>query len=332
VHAESAEYRAFWAKLGRGEHDAGQYKRVAKGGREIWLQANYSPIFDTCGRPMKVVKYASDVTAQKRQAEQLAHLVEQIGRAAREIQLSAEEIARGNSNLSQRVEEQAASLEETTASMARMTETVRENADNARKADGLALAARDYADRGGKVMGEAVVAMQAIDQSSRKIADIIGVIDAIAFQTNLLALNAAVEAARAGEQGRGFAVVATEVRSLAGRSASAAREIVESVKKVASIIGEISVASVDQASGIEQINRAVALMEEGTQQNAALVEQAAAASESIVQQVRELNSSVQTVNAGETRAATGAREQLAHAPDPVRKTATAQPPQRSRAA
>ena len=244
----------------------------------------------------------------------------EIRAAGAEIQLSAEEISSGNASLSARVEAQAASLEETTASMMRMTETVRENAENASQANQLALAACDHAERGGKIMHDAVGAMQVINESSRKIADIIGVIDAIAFQTNLLALNAAVEAARAGEQGRGFAVVASEVRSLAGRSAAAAKEIKEliqdsvtkigdgsrlveqsgkgladivaSVKKVTDIVGEISAASAEQASGIEQVGKAVASMDESTQQNAALVEQAAAASESIVQQVRELNASV----------------------------------------
>jgi methyl-accepting chemotaxis protein len=335
AHAESAEYRAFWEKLGRGEFDGGQYKRVAKGGREVWLQATYNPIFDASGRPIKVVKYASDITPQKRQTEQLTQLIEQIRASAQEIQTSAEEISKGNSSLSERVETQAASLEETTSAMKRMTETVRDNADNAEKANELAALARERAERGGTVMSEAVGAMQAINQSSRKIADIIGVIDAIAFQTNLLALNAAVEAARAGEQGRGFAVVATEVRSLAGRSASAAKEIktliedsvakvndgsrlveqsgtqlkeiVDSAKKVAHIVGEISTASTDQAAGIEQISRAVALMEEGTQQNAALVEEAAAASESIVQQVRELNASVLVIDMSEAEAAPRAR-------------------------
>ena len=218
--------------------------------------------------------------------------------------------------------------------MMRMTETVRENAENARQANQLALVACDHAERGGKIMHDAGGAMQVINESSRKIADIIGVIDAIAFQTNLLALNAAVEAARAGEQGRGFAVVASEVRSLAGRSAAAAKEIKEliqdsvtkigdgsrlveesgkgltdivaSVKKVTDIVGEISAASADQASGIEQVGKAVASMDEATQQNAALVEQAAAASESIVQQVRDLNS-VTEEGEGSTGAAASTR-------------------------
>jgi methyl-accepting chemotaxis protein len=319
-YAESAEYRAFWEKLGHGDYDAGVYKRVGKGGREIWLQASYNPIVDASGRPVKVVKYASDVTVQRNLTERLSRVMTDIRTAGAEIQLSAEEISSGNASLSARVEAQAASLEETTSSMMRMTETVRENAENARQANQLALAACEHAERGGKIMHDAVGAMQVINESSRKIADIIGVIDAIAFQTNLLALNAAVEAARAGEQGRGFAVVASEVRSLAGRSAAAAKEIKEliqdsvakigdgsrlveqsgkglveivaSVKKVTDIVGEISAASADQAAGIEQVGKAVASMDESTQQNAALVEQAAAASESIVQQVRDLNSSV----------------------------------------
>ena len=317
AYAQSPEYRAFWEKLGRGIYDAGEYKRVAKGGREIWLQASYNPIFDANGRLSKVVKYASDITEARSATHRLAKIMSDIRTAGVEIQLSAEEISKGNASLSERVEAQAASLEETTSSMMRMTETVRENADNARKANELALVACDHAESGGKIMHNAVAAMQVINESSRKIADIIGVIDAIAFQTNLLALNAAVEAARAGEQGRGFAVVASEVRSLAGRSAAAAKEIKEliqdsvtkiadgtrlveqsgsglndivgSVKKVTDIVSEISTASADQAAGIEQVGRAVSSMDESTQQNAALVEQAAAASESIVQQVRELN-------------------------------------------
>jgi methyl-accepting chemotaxis protein len=320
AYAESAEYAAFWQKLAQGRHDAGVYQRYAKGHRPIWLQATYNPIVDASGRPVKVVKYAFDVTEQKVLTERLSKIMTDIRTAGVEIQTSAEEISSGNSSLSQRVESQAASIEETTSSMMRMTETVRENAANAGQANELARVACEHAERGGKIMHDAVGAMQVINESSRKIADIIGVIDAIAFQTNLLALNAAVEAARAGEQGRGFAVVAQEVRSLAGRSAAAAKEIkeliqdsvakigdgsrlveqsgkslgdiVSSVKKVTDIVAEISAASADQASGIEEVTRAVSSMDQATQQNAALVEQAAAASESIVQQVRELNASV----------------------------------------
>ena len=252
-----------------------------------------------------------------RLAESLVEIVSRVKSAGREIALGAEEITAGNSNLSLRTEEQASSLEETASSMEEMTTTVKQNADNAAQANQLAVAARDQAEQGGAVVGKAVEAMSGINDSAKKIADIIGVIDEIAFQTNLLALNAAVEAARAGEQGRGFAVVASEVRSLAGRSATAAKEIksliedsvrkvedgsglvtqsgrtlgeiVTSVKKVSDIVAEIAAASREQSSGIEQVNRAVVSMDELTQQNAALVEQATAASQSMTGQVRELN-------------------------------------------
>ncbi|MEZ5541419.1 MAG: methyl-accepting chemotaxis protein [Pseudomonadota bacterium] len=227
------------------------------------------------------------------------------------------EIAQGNSNLSQRTEAQASSLEQTASSMEEMTSTVRQNAENARRASQLASGARDQAEQGGGVVGNAVTAMGEITGASRKIADIIGVIDEIAFQTNLLALNAAVEAARAGDQGRGFAVVASEVRNLAGRSATAAKEIkeliedsvvkvdegsqlvnasgemlgeiVRSVKEVSDIIAEIAAASEEQSDGIEQVNKAIAQMDEMTQQNAALVEEAAAASEAMGEQAESLN-------------------------------------------
>jgi methyl-accepting chemotaxis protein len=220
-------------------------------------------------------------------------------------------VALANQDLSRRTEAQASSLEETASSMEEMTATVQQNADNARKASQLAVSAREQAQDGGQVVDRAVDAMRAISESSKKIADIIGVIDEIAFQTNLLALNAAVEAARAGDQGRGFAVVASEVRNLAQRSAGAAKEIkaliqdsldkvddgsnlvnqsgsqlqeiVNSVKKVSDIIAEIAAASEEQSAGIGQVNQAVAEMDHGTQQNAAMVEEAAAASESMQQ-------------------------------------------------
>jgi len=246
----------------------------------------------------------------------MADIINSIKTAASEVYRGAEEISEGNVNLSQRTEEQSSSLEETASSMEEMTTTVKQNADNANQANQLAITARDQAEKGGAVVGKAVEAMTGINESSRKIADIIGVIDEIAFQTNLLALNAAVEAARAGEQGRGFAVVASEVRSLAGRSATAAKEIkqliqdsvrrvedgsalvtqsgqtleqiVASVKKVSNIVAEIAAASREQSSGIEQVNRAVVQMDELTQQNATLVEQATAASQTMANQAREL--------------------------------------------
>ena len=252
--------------------------------------------------------------------ENFGTVVAQIKGAAAEVQTGAEEISKGNTSLSQRTEEQASSLEETASSMEEMTSTVKQTADNAMQANQLAMAARTQAEKGGAVVGAAVSAMGGINASSRKIADIIGVIDEIAFQTNLLALNAAVEAARAGEQGRGFAVVASEVRNLAGRSATAAKEIkaliqdsvgkveegtklvdqsgqtleeiVQAVKKVTDIVAEIAAASQEQSSGIEQVNKAVMQMDEVTQQNAALVEEAAAAAEAIVEQAQNLNAMI----------------------------------------
>ncbi|HXS20193.1 MAG TPA: methyl-accepting chemotaxis protein [Steroidobacteraceae bacterium] len=249
--------------------------------------------------------------------ESMAGIVRGIKSTATEVNRSAEEISAGNTNLSRRTEEQSASLEETASSMEEMTTTVKQNADNAAQASQLALAARDQAERGGVVVNQAVAAMSDIKQSSKRIADIIGVIDEIAFQTNLLALNAAVEAARAGEQGRGFAVVASEVRSLAGRSATAAKEIkgliqdsvrkvedgssrvtqsghtleeiVASVKKVSDIVAEIAAASREQSAGIEQVNRAVMQMDALTQQNAALVEEATAAAQSMAGEARGLS-------------------------------------------
>jgi methyl-accepting chemotaxis protein len=250
-------------------------------------------------------------------ADNLNETVSKVKQAAAEIHSGAEEISAGNSNLSLRTEEQAASLEETASSMEEMTTTVKQNADNAGQANQLALAAREQAEQGGMVVGKAVQAMSGINESARKIADIIGVIDEIAFQTNLLALNAAVEAARAGEQGRGFAVVASEVRNLAGRSATAAKEIkdliqdsvkkvgdgsllvtqsgqtleqiVISVKKVSDIVAEIAAASREQSLGIEQVGRAVMQMDELTQQNAALVEQGTAASQNMTAEASALN-------------------------------------------
>jgi len=246
----------------------------------------------------------------------MSEMVRTIREASVELHASTTEIARGNSELSARTEQQAASLEETAASMEQMTAAVRSNADNAGQANQLALAARDHANRGGETVGAAVASMSAISSSSGKMADIIGVIDSIAFQTNLLALNAAVEAARAGEQGRGFAVVATEVRSLASRSASAAKEIkglidesvvkveegarlvaasgaalqdiVAGIKRVTAVVADIAASGHEQACGIEQVNKAVMSMDEGTQQNALLVEQASSSSQALTSQAARL--------------------------------------------
>jgi methyl-accepting chemotaxis protein len=247
-----------------------------------------------------------------RSAVQLSEIVAQIRSGADTINLAAGEIASGNDDLSRRTEQQAASLEETAASMEELTSTVRHNAESARQASTLAGGAAEVAARGGEVVGEVVKTMAGIETSSKKIADIIDVIDGIAFQTNILALNAAVEAARAGDQGRGFAVVASEVRTLAQRSAGAAKEIkaliedsvgrveagatlvndagrtmseiVSSVQRVTDIMAEISSASQEQSAGIEQVNQTVTQMDEVTQQNAALVEEATAAARSMEQQ------------------------------------------------
>ncbi len=357
----SPAYGEFWDKLRRGQFVAGDFRRFDRSGQEVWLRASYNPIPDRYGKTAKVVKFATNITEEKRyeQAIQrmvgqstdvmgavadgdltrtiegdfpgdlnllqdatnrsvgnLAGLITQIRGSAASMSTSASEVALANQDLSRRTEAQASSLEETASSMEEMTATVQQNADNARKASQLAVSAREQAQDGGQVVDRAVDAMRAISESSKKIADIIGVIDEIAFQTNLLALNAAVEAARAGDQGRGFAVVASEVRNLAQRSAGAAKEIkaliqdsldkvddgsnlvnqsggqlqeiVNSVKKVSDIIAEIAAASEEQSAGIGQVNQAVTEMDHGTQQNAAMVEEAAAASESMQQQSQAL--------------------------------------------
>ena len=354
--AQASGAEELWSKLVSGQHDSGQYRRIGKGGREIWLQANYSPILDAAGKPFKIVQFATDVTEQVRTTEEvrtlaqaategdltrriptqgktgnllslsqainslvdgMATIVTQIRTAVETVRSGTDEISRGNTDLSQRTEQQASSLEETASSMEEMTSSVKQNADNAAQANQLAAAARSQAEKGGEVVSEAVAAMAGIDEASNRIADIIGVIDEIAFQTNLLALNAAVEAARAGEQGRGFAVVAAEVRTLASRSAAAAKEIkaliedsvvrveqgsklvgqsgqslsdiVTAVKKATDIVAEIAAACQEQASGIDQVNKAVASLDQVTQQNAALVEEAASAAESLSEEAQMLD-------------------------------------------
>ncbi|SAL06733.1 methyl-accepting chemotaxis sensory transducer [Caballeronia calidae] len=260
------------------------------------------------------------MAALSRMQAQLLTAIGTVKQSAGAIASASGEIASGNTDLSSRTEEQAASLEETAASMEELTATVRQNSENARQASGLASEARGVAKEGATIVGEVVTTMASIDESSSKIADIIGIIEGIAFQTNILALNAAVEAARAGEQGRGFAVVATEVRSLAQRSSTAAKEIkalIEgsgsrvragtdlvskagetmerisaAVQRVTDIMDEIATASHEQTRGIEQVNQAIGQMDEVTQQNAALVEQAAAAAKSLQDQAEQLRSAM----------------------------------------
>jgi len=399
VQRSSPEYRMFWEKLGRGEYDAGQYKRIGKGGREIWIQASYNPIMDMNGKPFKVVKYATDVTEQVRAAqvlamavqqtqdvvsaakegdltsripldgksgsiealcggvnalvENMASIVGQIKTAGDSINVAAREIAAGNQDLSARTEQQAASLEETASSMEELTSTVKQNAENAKQANQLAIGASDIAVKGGKVVSEVVTTMSAINDSSKKIVEIISVIDGIAFQTNILALNAAVEAARAGEQGRGFAVVAAEVRSLAQRSAAAAKEIksligdsvekvgngsklveqagktmdeiVTSVKRVTDIMAEITAASQEQSQGIEQVNQTITQMDEVTQQNAALVEEATASARSLEEQAEGLTRSVSQFRVSDTEADAPRAGRLPAAAAPITRVAARAP-------
>lgn len=279
----------------------------------------------------KAQVYAKDECGQLLQAmqemnESLIHIVNQVRGGTDLMAAATHEIADGNMELSSRTEEQASALEETAASMEQLASAVRDNFESGMHANRLAESAAQVAAKGGAVVGEVVQTMEAINVSSRKIADIIGVIDSIAFQTNILALNAAVEAARAGEQGRGFAVVASEVRSLAGRSANAAKEIktlistsvgnvsngcrlveqagstmdeiVVHVRRVADLMSEITMASKEQTTGIEQVNQAVAQMDTVTQQNAALVEEAAAATQSLDHQAKSLVQAVSIFKLG----------------------------------
>ncbi|WP_433852766.1 methyl-accepting chemotaxis protein [Stenotrophomonas nitritireducens] len=290
---------------------------------------------------------------------QLTSIIGRIQQAASSINLAASEIATGNNDLSRRTEQQAANLEETAASMEELTSTVRQNAEHARQASQLAQGAAGVASQGGQVVGQVVTTMSAIEASSKKIADIISVIDGIAFQTNILALNAAVEAARAGEQGRGFAVVASEVRTLAQRSAGAAKEIkgliedsvdkvsegsqlvhqagttmgeiVTSVQRVTDIMAEISSASQEQSAGIEQVNQTVVQMDEATQQNAALVEEATAAARAMEEQATQLAEAVSVFRTGAGTPASSTRPagKPAAAPAQVLKLAPAPRPMKS---
>ncbi|SBS29820.1 Methyl-accepting chemotaxis protein IV [Marinomonas spartinae] len=365
-YRKSDEYKKFWQDLSQGKHFVGRFPRMHKNGSVVWIQANYSPIRDSSGKPYKVVKFATDITNEVLAEQQLqetikevnsaieaasgkdlrkriptegkfegtlaisqgvnslfdtmTQIIVQIRQASETVHVSAREISTGNSDLSVRTEQQAASLEETSSTMEEMTSTVSQNAKNAKRANELTSNAVSIATKGGELIEQVVNTMSSINNSSQKISDIIGMIDGIAFQTNILALNAAVEAARAGEQGRGFAVVASEVRSLAQRSANAAKEIkdlisesahnidsgnelvsesgetmkniVNAIKQVNDIMTEIADASSEQSIALNEVSKTVSNMDEMTQQNAALVEEAAAASESLLAQADQLASDV----------------------------------------
>ncbi|MEZ2354664.1 methyl-accepting chemotaxis protein [Caballeronia sp. RCC_10] len=295
---------------------------------------------------------ASLLFSMKRMQEQLTGTIGTIKTSTDAIATATSQMASGNQDLSQRTEEQAASLQETAASMEELTSTVTQNAENARQASALAAQAVEVAQQGSAVVSRVVETMAGINQSSDKIADIVGIIESIAFQTNILALNAAVEAARAGEQGRGFAVVATEVRSLAQRSATASKEIkglihdsvqrvqagtgyveeagatmndiTSAVKRVTDIMGEIAAASIEQSKGIGQVNQAVMQMDDVTQQNAALVEEAAAAAGSMEDQAKQLSAAVAVFRTAQTRsvAATNNHTSQIARPLPPKKSPT----------
>lgn len=364
AYTASEDYRRFWTRLASGEFVADEFMRIGKGGAKVYIQASYNPIFDMNGKVFKVVKFASDVSERVRNVEELAaslnamsegdltkelnspflpaleklrvdfnqtarklaSALENITQNAEAIAAASQEIQSASNDLSKRTEQQAASVEETAAALEEITTTVADSSHRAQEAGSLVRQTKQNAEHSGTVVGNAVEAMGKIEQSAGEIANIIGVIDEIAFQTNLLALNAGVEAARAGEAGKGFAVVAQEVRELAQRSAKAAKEIkdlintsnqhvksgvelvgntgkalkeiVSQVVQVDENVSAIVEGSKEQATGLKEINQAVNTMDQGTQQNAAMVEQTTAAAHSLAREAEQLFSLLGQFNIG----------------------------------
>ena len=382
---QSEEYARFWERLRQGHHDSGEYRRIGRDGRSVWIQATYNPILDSDGQPFKVVKYASDITGQKTAVEalrrsvmalsegdvtvrieedvepafealkaatnqtlsRLQDLVTQIDGSARRVANGASEVAQSSQNLRQRTSEQADALRQTATTVQDLAGTVRQNADGSSKASELANRAQRQAEQGGKVVEKAIVAMGAINEASEKIANIIVVIDEIAFQTNLVALNAAVEAARAADQGRGFAVVAGEVRNLAQQCAEAAKEIktlirdsvhrvtegsglvhqsgntleqiVRAVRQVSELISDIAEKGQQQAVAIEEVNTVVQQLQGVTEENAALVVQTATVATTMdgeADRVLENMRFFSTLDASESESATSRPQPGGNAPEP----------------
>ncbi|WP_244876921.1 methyl-accepting chemotaxis protein [Acidocella facilis] len=369
AYAASQDYENFWAKLGKGEFLSAEYKRIGKGGRVVWLQASYNPVFDNAGKVARIVKLATDLTARMENVREvgaglaalaqgdltvevnhkllpsldtlrvdfnnalatLRKTMQGVASAAETILDNATTVSQSAAQLSQRTEQQAASLEETAAALEEITVTVRKSAGNSADMRNMAGKARDDTANSGQVAGEAVQTMGKIDESFTKIANIIGVIDEIAFQTNLLALNAGVEAARAGEAGRGFAVVATEVRALAQRSADAAKEIKTLIGEAGGIvgagvsavaearksleriaghvdginrsIGETAASAQEQSTGLGQINSSIGEMDRMTQANAAMAQEAAEASQNLERAAQGIAAQLARFNTGKAGSA-----------------------------